>query len=166
MVDLNEIKVTTRKQRLLIMKYLKLISIIFAFLSAMVSSLTFAQTGKLYRGTINYNIKITFYLESLNVGTNADQILGSYKYDKAKRYILLNGYKNDTDDISLVEFSSVNFTGTFLGTLKNKHIRGRWVSANQKVNYPFELTEVAANQAQISDFKSAIMNKASEFRSY
>ncbi|WP_293789883.1 hypothetical protein [uncultured Pedobacter sp.] len=139
---------------------------IFAFLFLILPGLTFAQTGKLYRGSINQKIKITLYLEGLNEGTNADPIIGSYKYDKGKGYILLNGHRNNGGDVSLVELPSVNFTGTFLGTLKKNKITGRWISANQKENYLFELTEVAANQAQLSDFKNAILNKASEFRSY
>lgn len=148
------------------MKCFKLMKINFAFLFLILPGLTFSQTGKLYKGTINHKIKITFYLERLNEGTNADPIIGSYKYDKGKSYILLNGHKNNGGDVSLVELSSANFTGTFLGTLKKNKITGRWISANQKEDYPFELTEVVANQAQLNDFKNAIMNKASEFRNY
>lgn len=148
------------------MKCFKLMKIIIAFLLLILPGLTFAQTGKLYKGTINHKIKINFYLEGLNEGTNADPIIGSYQYEKGKGYILLNGHKNNSGDISLVEMSSVNFTGTFLGTLKKNKITGRWISANQKEDFPFELTEVVSNQAQLSDFKHAIMNKASEFRNY
>jgi hypothetical protein len=140
--------------------------IIIAFLILSLPGLTFGQTGKLFKGTINHKIKITFYLEGLNEGTNADPVIGSYQYDKGKGYILLNGHKNNDGDISLIELSSVNFTGTFLGTFKKNKITGRWISANQKEDYPFDLTEVVADHAQLSDFKKAISNKASEFRNY
>ncbi|MGN7986080.1 hypothetical protein ACTJKC_02005 [Pedobacter sp. 22226] len=140
--------------------------IIIGFLFLILPVLTFAQSGKLYKGTINHKIKITFYLEGLSEGTNADPVTGSYRYDKGKGYILLNGHKNNVGDLSLVEMSSVNFTGTFLGTLKKNKITGRWISANQKEDYTFELTEVVAAQAQLSGFRNAIIDKASEFRSY
>lgn len=148
------------------MKCFNPMKIISAFLLLILPSLTFAQTAKLYKGTINYKIKITFYLDGLDEGTNADPVTGSYKYDKGNGYILLNGHKNNSGNISLVELSSANFTGTFLGTLKKGKITGRWISANQKENYPFELTQVVATQVQLTEFKNAIMNKASEFRNY
>ena len=127
---------------------------------------TFAQTGKLYKGTINNTIKITFYLEGLEEGTNADPIIGTYKYDNKKNYILLNGYRNNEGNISLVELSTANFSGTFLGTLTKNRIAGNWVSANQKKKYTFELTEIAATKEQINNFQKAIMEKGNEFRNH
>ncbi|SDH27049.1 hypothetical protein SAMN05421827_12094 [Pedobacter terrae] len=62
--------------------------------------------------------------------------------------------------------SSVNFTGTFLGTLKKIKSPEDGLVPTKKEDYPFELTEVVTNRAQLSDFKHAIMNKAAEFRNY
>ena len=127
---------------------------------------TFGQTGKLYKGTINNNIKITLYLQGLDEGTNADPIIGIYKYDNKKNYILLNGYRNNDGNISLVELSTANFSGTFLGTITKNCIVGKWISANQKKNYSFELKEIVATTEQINNFQKAITEKGNEFRNY
>lgn len=105
---------------------------IFTLLFLTILTQTFGQTGKLYKGTINNTIKITLYLQGLDEGTNADPIIGTYKYDNKKNYILLNGYRNNDGNISLVELSTANFSGTFLGTLAKNCIVGKWISANQK----------------------------------
>lgn len=139
---------------------------IFTLLFLIICNKTFAQTSRLYKGTINHTIKITLYLEGLDEGINADPIIGAYKYDNNKGYILLNGYRNNEGNISLVEQSSVNFTGTFLGTLNKKRIIGKWISANQKKTYNFELTEIVSTKEQLNNFKKAIKEKADEFRSY
>jgi len=97
----------------------------------------FGQTGKLYKGTINNTIKITLYLEGLDEGINADPIIGTYKYDNKKNYILLKGFRNNDGNISLVELSTANFSGTFLGTLTKNNIIGKWISANQKKELHF-----------------------------
>ncbi|QDW24861.1 hypothetical protein [Pedobacter sp. KBS0701] len=126
----------------------------------------FGQTGKLYKGTINNTIKITLYLEGLDEGINADPIIGTYKYDNKKNYILLKGFRNNDGNISLVELSTANFSGTFLGTLTKNNIIGKWISANQKKNYIFELTEIVATKEQINNFQKAIVEKGNEFRNY
>jgi hypothetical protein len=124
-----------------------------------------AQTGKLYRGTINKTIKVTLYLEGLDIGTNADPIVGSYKYDNQHSYILLNGYRNDRGNVVLVEQESANFSGVFLGALHKKNFHGKWFSDDSKKAYLFELTEAVANEEQVKKFKQAIDAKASQFRS-
>lgn len=138
----------------------------FILLLLTIFTQTFGQTGKLYKGTINNSIKITLYLQGLDEGTNADPIIGVYKYDNKKNYILLNGYRNNDGNISLVELSSVNFSGTILGTLTDNRIIGKWISANQKKNYTLELTEIVATKEQLNNFKNAITNKENEFRNY
>lgn len=144
----------------------RLQKIIPSLLFLMIPCLTYAQMGKIYRGTINYKIKITLYLEGMDEGTNADPITASYKYDAGKGYILLNGHKNNNGNISLVELSSVNFTGTFVGTVKGAEITGRWISADQKIEYHFKLTESPSDQAQINRFRNETVNKASNLRTY
>lgn len=139
---------------------------IFTLLFLIICNKTFAQTSRLYKGTINNTIKITLYLDGLEEGINADPIIGAYKYDNNKDYILLNGYRNNEGNISLVEQSSINFTGTFLGTLNKKRIIGKWISANQKKTYNFELTEIVSTKEQLNNFKKAITEKADEFRNY
>lgn len=131
-----------------------------------VVSQTFAQSIRLYKGTINNTFKITLYLQGLDEGTHADPIIGSYKYDSKKDYILLNGYRNNEGNISLVEMSSANFTGTFLGTIEQKRIVGKWISADQKKTYVFELKEIVLSRDQLNNFKKAINDKADEFRNY
>ena len=74
---------------------------IFTLLLLTVITQTFGQTGKLYKGTINNTIKITLYLQGFDEGTNADPIIGTYKYDKKNDYILLNGFRNNERNISL-----------------------------------------------------------------
>jgi len=139
---------------------------IFTLLLLTIFTKTFGQTGKLYKGTINNTIKITLYLQGLDEGTNADPIIGTYKYDNKKNYILLNGYRNNDGNISLVELSTANFSGTFLGTLAKNCIVGKWISANHKKNYTFELTEIVATTEQINNFRKAITEKVNEFRNY
>ncbi|MFC3160791.1 hypothetical protein SAMN05443633_105138 [Chryseobacterium arachidis] len=129
-------------------------------------SQTFAQSTRLYKGTINNTFKITLYLQGLDEGTHADPIIGSYKYDSMKDYILLNGYRNNDGNISLVEMSSANFTGTFLGTIDKQRIVGKWVSADQKKTYVFDLKEIALSREQLNNFQKAIKDKADEFRNY
>ena len=126
----------------------------------------FGQTGKLYKGTINNTIKITLYLQGSDEGIHADPIIGAYKYDNKENYILLNGFRNNDGNISLVELSTANFSGTFLGTLTKNSIIGKWISANQKKNYIFELTEIVATKEQINNFQKAITEKGNEFRNY
>nr|WP_199157475.1 hypothetical protein [Pedobacter sp. ASV2] len=125
-----------------------------------------AQTGKLFKGSLNKTTKISLYLQGLNDGTHADPILGAYKYDNQKDYILLNGYKNNNGNIVLVEHATVNFSGTFLGTLNKKQIKGKWISANQKKSFLFEVVETDATKEQLTKFQTAIEAKANEFRNY
>jgi hypothetical protein len=129
-------------------------------------SQVFGQTGKLYRGTINKSIKITLYLEGLDKGSNADPIVGSYKYDHKSAFLLLNGYRNNEGSVVLVEQGSANFSGVFLGNFNGKSFVGSWLSADRKKNYPFELTEVALSLEQAKKFSEAIEVKAAQFRSY
>ncbi|MFC4212960.1 hypothetical protein ACFOWA_17325 [Pedobacter lithocola] len=138
----------------------------FTFLLLTLYTQTFAQTGNLYKGTINNKIKITLYLQGLNEGTNADQIIGVYKYDTNKDYILLNGYRNNNGNISFIELPNTNFTGTFLGTLTKNRIVGKWISANQTKQYPFELTEIVATKEQLNTFENGLVEKGKEFRNY
>ncbi|MDY3319564.1 hypothetical protein PG637_09180 [Riemerella anatipestifer] len=139
---------------------------IFTLFLLTIITQTFGQTGKLYKGTISNTIKITLYLQGLDEGTNADPIIGIYKYDNKKNYILLNGYRNNDGNISLVEFSTANFSGTFLGTLSKNRIVGKWISANQKKNYAFELTDVVVKKEQLNNFQNAITEKGNELRNY
>jgi len=139
---------------------------IFTLLLLTIFTQVFGQKGKLYKGTINNAIKITLYLQGLDEGTNADPISGTYKYDNKKDYILINGYRNKDGNISLVELSTANFSGTFLGTLTKNRIVGKWISANQKKNYTFELIEIVATKEQINNFQKAITEKGNEFRNY
>jgi len=139
---------------------------IFTLLLLTIVTQTFGQSGKFYKGTINNNLKITLYLQGFDEGTNADPIVGAYKYDSKKDYILLNGYRNNDGNISLVELSTANFSGTFLGTLTKNSITGKWVSANQKVRYIFELTEVPATNVQSKNFQKAITEKRAEYTNY
>ena len=66
---------------------------IFTLLLLTILTQTFGQTGKLYKGTINNTIKITLYLQGLDEGTNADPIIGTYKYDNKKNYIWVKNKK-------------------------------------------------------------------------
>lgn len=143
-----------------------MIRTLFTFLLLAAFTQVYAQNGKLYKGTINNTLKITLYLEGVDEGTNADPIIGTYKYENKKDYILLNGFRNNDGNISLVELSTANFSGTFLGTIDKKNIAGKWISANQQKNYAFELTEITATKEQIANFQKAITEKGDEFRNY
>ena len=143
-----------------------MIRTLFTFLLLVTFTQVYAQKGKLYKGTINNTLKITLYLEGVEEGTNADPIIGTYKYDNKKDYILLNGYRNNDGNISLVELSTANFSRTFLGSIDKKNISGKWISANQQKNYAFELTEINATKEQIANFQKAITEKGNEFRNY
>ncbi len=139
-----------------------LLTLLFTVLVLQVS----AQTGKLYRGTINKSVKVILYMEGLDNGTNADPIVGSYKYDIKSSYLLLNGYRNSNGNVVLVEHGSANFTGVFLGVVKGRNFVGKWLSDDYKKQYPFELVEVAEKENQIAKFKEAIEAKAAQFREY
>ncbi|TCD12119.1 hypothetical protein EZ449_03625 [Pedobacter frigidisoli] len=125
----------------------------------------FSQTGKLFKGTIN-NSKITLYLQGMDEGTHVDKILGGYKYDSQRQYILLNGYANNKGNIVLVEQASPNFSGVFLGAITGSQIKGKWLSADQTKNYPFQLQVIKATQSQKELFDKAIIKKANEFSGY
>ena len=139
---------------------------IFTILLVILFTPLFAQTGKLYKGTINNTIKISLYLEGLDEGTNADQIIGSYKYDNKKEYFLLNGFRNNDGNIILVELPTANFSGIFFVNLIENKISGKWISANQKKNFNFNLYEIVATKKQLNDFQKAITVKGNEFRNY
>lgn len=126
----------------------------------------FGQNEKLYKGTMGKSIKITFYLQGLDEGINADPIVGAYKYDNKKDYILITGFRNNKGNVSLTEFATVNFSGNFLGTMNRNTIVGKWISADQKTSYPFELVQTEAKKEQIEKFKQAMNVKATEFRNY
>jgi len=130
------------------------------------TSKTLAQTGKVFKGTLNNSIKITLYLQDLEKGTNADPVIGAYKYDNQKGYLLLNGYRNTGGNIILIEQSTPNFSGIFFGLLSVNQISGKWTSANQMLSYPFKIVAIRADKAQIKQFQDAITNKANEFRNY
>ncbi len=139
---------------------------IFTIFLLIIFTPIFAQTGKLYKGTINTTIKITLYLEGLDEGTNADQIIGSYKYDNKKEYFLLNGFRNNDGNIILVELPTANFSGIFFGNLIENKISGNWISANRKKNFTFEFNEIVSTKNQLDDFQKAITEKGNEFRNY
>ncbi|WP_313376761.1 hypothetical protein [Chishuiella sp.] len=126
----------------------------------------FGQTGKSYKGTINNSTPITFYVEGINEGTYADQIIGIYKYDNKEDYFLLNGYRNNRGDIVLIEQKTVNFSGIFFGKLFKNKITGRWISSNQKEDYNFDIHEVILSKKQIIELKNAITKKTNEFNNY
>lgn len=130
------------------------------------TSQTFAQTGKLFKGTLNNSIKISLYLQGLDEGTNADPIIGAYKYDGQKGYLLLNGYRNKDGNIVLVEQATPNFSGIFFGIVSGSQVSGKWISANQQVSYPFKIVAITANKEQLIQFQDAIAAKANEFRNY
>ncbi|RZL51256.1 MAG: hypothetical protein EOP00_00115 [Pedobacter sp.] len=138
-----------------------LITIIFLCLATHV----FSQSGKIFKGVIN-NSKITLYVQGLDEGTHSDRILGVYKYDNQQQYILLNGYVNNKGNIVLVEQATPNFSGVFFGSINAKRINGKWTSADQKKVYSFQLQEIKATQAQISQFDHAIIKKGNEFSNY
>lgn len=140
----------------------KIITILLLTITTTVS----AQVGKMFKGTINKSLKITLYLQGINQGTNADPILGIYKCDHQKDFILLNGYRNDKGNVVLVEQSSANFSGVFLGTLRNKLFKGEWSAADLKVRHPFTLTEISVTPEERSRFQKAIEDKGAEFRAY
>ena len=117
---------------------------IFTILLLIIFTPIFAQTGKLYKGTINSTIKITLYLEGLDEGKYADQIIGSYKYDNKEEYFLLNGFRNNDGNIILIELATANFSGFFFG----------------------ELIEFVATKKQLNDFHRSITEKGKEFRNY
>ena len=139
--------------------------IIFLFIFVNFALLT-AQNKKLYQGTINNTTKITLYLTGLEEGTYADALIGSYQYDHKKDYLLLNGFRNKSGHLSLVELSNANFTGTFLGTMTKNKITGKWISADLKKTYNFELVEITANKNQLKEFDDAILEKGNQFRNY
>ena len=139
---------------------------IFTILLLIIFTPIFAQTGKLYKGTINNTIKITLYLEGLDEGTYADQIIGSYKYDNKEEYFLLNGFRNNDGNIILIELATANFSGFFFGNLIKDKISGTWTNANQKKNFTFELIEFVATKKQLNDFHRSITEKGKEFRNY
>ncbi|WP_025146448.1 hypothetical protein [Pedobacter jeongneungensis] len=127
---------------------------------------TFAQTGKLFKGTLNNSVKITLYLQGLEEGTNADRVVGAYKYNDQKGYLLLNGYRNEKGDIILVEQATPNFSGVFFGSLSGNQILGRWSSADQKISYRFKLYGITTTHEQQQQFQDAVASKAQEFGSY
>lgn len=143
-----------------------MIRTLLTFLLCICLSKVFAQTGNLFRGTINKSIKITLYVEGLDKGTNADPIVGSYKYDSKNGYFLLNGYRNNLGNIVLVEQGSANFSGVFLGTLNGKTFIGNWLSADHQKSYPFDLAEAAPGSQLVKNYREAIEAKAAQFRSY
>lgn len=140
--------------------------IILTLFCLMFLTQVYGQTGSLFQGTLNKTVKVTLYLQGLDEGTNAERILGAYKYDTQTKYILLNGYRNNDGNIVLVEQSTANFSGTFLGTINNNYISGKWISANQKKSYPFKLGKIVATKEQLARFKNAITSKANEFSNY
>jgi len=73
---------------------------IFTLLLLTLVTQTFGQSGKFYKGTINNNLKITLCLRGVDEGTNDDPIVGAYKYDSKKDYILVNGYRSNDGNIS------------------------------------------------------------------
>jgi len=139
--------------------------LIIIFLLGLTSK-AFSQTGKLFVGTLNNSIKITLYLQELDEGTNADAIIGAYKYNDKNGYLLLNGYRNTNGNIILVEQATPNFSGIFFGLLSGNQISGKWTSANQMSSYPFKITMTKAKNEQLKLFQDAIAVKAQEFRNY
>jgi hypothetical protein len=138
----------------------------FTIILSIVLSQSFGQTGKLYKGTINHSIKVSLYLQNLGEGTNADRVLGIYQYQGQSSYILLNGYRNDKCNLVLVEQAGPNFSGVFLGTLTKSAFNGKWLSADDKKNYPVELLEAPLSKEQDDMFRHAIEERAKAFRAY
>ncbi len=139
---------------------------LFFLLALFSSSAVLAQEERLFAGTINEKLKITMYLEGLESGTYADALSGAYKYEDKEGFLLLNGYVNKEGAVCLTEFATPNFSGVFLGRLAQKHIEGTWISADQKMQYPFQLMQVPAVPAEIARFKKGRKAIVQEFQSY
>lgn len=89
-----------------------------------------------YKGTINTNIPIQMSIYPLE-----KDIVGTYYYDKHENELKLKG-KAGQKNIILYEYDETGKnTGIFQGTMSTvDKIEGTWISADNKINYPFVLS--------------------------
>lgn len=91
-----------------------------------------------YNGTINNNKPIRMSIYPLE-----KDMVGTYYYEKHGNEIKLKG-KAGEKNIILYEYDETGKnTGIFKGTISDKtgKIEGTWISADNKISYPFVLTE-------------------------
>jgi hypothetical protein len=89
-----------------------------------------------YEGSINDNMSIQMSIYPLG-----KDIVGSYFYESQKKEINLKG-KAGAEDIVLYEYDETGkHTGIFKGKMTTvDKIEGTWISADNKVSYPFKLS--------------------------
>lgn len=89
-----------------------------------------------YTGTINNNIPIIMSIYPLE-----KDIVGTYYYEDHKNVLDLKG-KAGEKNIILYEYDETGKnTGIFKGTMSTvEKIEGTWISADNKISYPFELS--------------------------
>ena len=91
-----------------------------------------------YIGTINNNIPIRMSIYPLE-----KDIVGTYYYENHRNVMNLKG-KAGEKNIILYEYDETGKnTGIFQGTMSTvEKIEGTWISADNKISYPFELSYV------------------------
>lgn len=124
-----------------------------------------------YNGTINNNIPIRMSIYQLG-----KDMVGTYYYEKQRIEIKLKGKTGDKN-IILYEYDETGKnTGIFQGTMSTvDKIEGTWISADNKISYPFVLSldsiigaEYGKRYAMIVDNKSDqdVENFVSKIQSY
>ncbi len=95
-----------------------------------------------YKGTIDYNINIWFYINEQEhpCGGNKTIINAMYRYDDQDQWILLNV----TSDKQKKNFCFVedNLSGVLFLEKKDNGFIGNWVSPNAHKQFPLELEKV------------------------
>ena len=98
-----------------------------------------------YKGTINNNIAVQMSIYKLD-----KEIVGTYFYEKQGKEIKLKG-KSGGKNIILYEYDATGKnTGIFKGSMNTvDKIEGTWISADNKIRYPFTLalkSNIAADE--------------------
>jgi hypothetical protein len=92
-----------------------------------------------YEGTMNDNLKISFYLKMVEDGcpTVHAQAIYRYQNSKSKSWILLNSvFSIEKQEYTFVEFGN---TGILLLKKEGNTLNGLWISPDGKKQYPVRL---------------------------
>ncbi|RYD81370.1 MAG: hypothetical protein EOP53_06530 [Sphingobacteriales bacterium] len=118
------------------MKKIVLLFLLFA------SANLFAQDTKyfLYKGTIDGNLPVTFFIKAEYNGCTVEAFYqGMYKYDKRNNWLQVYPTKNNKEQFVLVEY---NFSGVLMMQKVAKNFTGIWISPDTRRQLKVELKEV------------------------
>lgn len=118
----------------------------------MSSTLMQAQnTSALYKGTVNGNMPVTLFIQSVENGCGGDPYYTAmYRYDKVSNWLQLNVTEGIKQQFALVE---EGFTGLMILKKEGDMMNGTWISPDSKKQIPVQLKKVTISKKEMGTYE-------------